>query len=71
MGAGRMGRPGWAGQPRPPERLGTAWLAVKKGVAQGKMDDLTFAMLDKVDGDAFRDCAVRCSERSAEHRTPR
>jgi hypothetical protein len=35
-----------------PERLGEAWLAVKKGVAEGKMDDLTFGMLDAVDGDA-------------------
>ncbi len=37
---------------QPPERLGTAWLAVKQGVAAGKMDDVTFAMLDAVDGDA-------------------
>ncbi len=35
----------------PPEHLGTAWLAVKKGVASGKMDDTTFALLDAVDGD--------------------
>jgi hypothetical protein len=36
----------------PPERLGAAWLATVKGVAQGKIDDLTFAMLDAVDGDS-------------------
>jgi hypothetical protein len=34
-----------------PERLGAAWLAVEKGVAQGKIDDFTFKMLDAVDGD--------------------
>jgi hypothetical protein len=36
----------------PPERLGDCWLAIKKGVADGKMDDVTFGMLDAVDGDA-------------------
>jgi hypothetical protein len=35
-----------------PERLGAAWLAVEKGVAQGKIDDFTFKMLDAVDGDS-------------------
>jgi hypothetical protein len=37
---------------QPPERLGAAWLAVKKGVAEGKLDDTTFAVLNSVDGDA-------------------
>ena len=37
---------------QPPERLGAAWLAVKKGLAEGKMDDTTFALLDAMDGDA-------------------
>jgi hypothetical protein len=37
---------------RLPDRLGTTWLAVEKGLAQGKVDDLTFAMLDAVDGDS-------------------
>jgi hypothetical protein len=36
---------------RPPERLGTAWLALKKGVAKGKIDALTYRLLDGVDGD--------------------
>jgi Peptidase family C25 len=34
------------------ERLGEAWLAIKRGVAKGKIDDLTFTMLDAVDGDS-------------------
>jgi hypothetical protein len=34
----------------PPERLGDSWLAAKKGVANGKIDDLTFRLLDAVDG---------------------
>jgi hypothetical protein len=37
---------------RLPERLGTTWLAVEKGVAQGKIDELTYRMLDAVDGDS-------------------
>jgi hypothetical protein len=36
---------------RPPERLGETWLAVKNGVARGKIDDLTYRLLDAVDGD--------------------
>lgn len=36
---------------RPPKRLGETWLAIKKGLAQGKMDDLTYRLLDAVDGD--------------------
>ncbi len=35
----------------PPERLGDSWLAIKNGVARGKINDLTFALLDTVDGD--------------------
>jgi hypothetical protein len=34
-----------------PQRLADAWLAVERGIANGKIDDLTFAMLDAVDGD--------------------
>jgi len=36
---------------RSPERLGATWLAIKRGVAEGKIDDLTFGLLDAVDGD--------------------
>lgn len=35
----------------PPERLGASWLAVLNGLARGKIDDLTFRLLDTVDGD--------------------
>ncbi|HTU93354.1 MAG TPA: C25 family cysteine peptidase [Gemmataceae bacterium] len=35
----------------PPERLGDSWLAIKNGVAHGKIDDLTFGLLNAVDGD--------------------
>jgi hypothetical protein len=34
----------------PPERLGDSWLALKNGLANGKIDDLTFRLLDAVDG---------------------
>lgn len=34
-----------------PQRLGDSWLAVKNGLANGKIDDLTFRLLDAVDGD--------------------
>jgi Peptidase family C25 len=34
-----------------PERLGATWLAIKTGVAKGKIDDLAFTLLDAVDGD--------------------
>jgi hypothetical protein len=34
-----------------PERLGAVWLAVAQGIARGKMDALTFRVLDAVDGD--------------------
>jgi len=37
---------------RPPERLGKSWLAIKAGLAKGKIDALTFKLLDAVDGDA-------------------
>lgn len=36
---------------QPPQRLGTAWLRLKEGIAKGKIDDLTYQMLDAVDGD--------------------
>jgi len=36
---------------RPPERLGETWLAIKNGVARGKIDDFTYRLLDAVDGD--------------------
>jgi hypothetical protein len=36
---------------RPPERLADSWLALKKGLAKGKIDDVTFRLLDAVDGD--------------------
>lgn len=35
----------------PPERLGDSWLAIKNGIARGKIDDLTYRLLDAVDGD--------------------
>jgi hypothetical protein len=35
----------------PPERLGDSWLAIKNGVAHGKIDDLTYRLLDAMDGD--------------------
>jgi hypothetical protein len=35
-----------------PERLGATWLPIKAGVAKGKIDALTFRLLDAVDGDA-------------------
>lgn len=35
-----------------PERLGASWLALKAGLAKGKIDDVTFGMLDAVDGDS-------------------
>jgi hypothetical protein len=36
---------------RPPERLGETWLAIKNGLARGKIDDFTYGLLDAVDGD--------------------
>lgn len=35
----------------PPGRLGESWLALENGVAHGKIDALTFRLLDAVDGD--------------------
>lgn len=35
-----------------PDRLADCWLALKRGLAEGKIDDLTFRMLDAVDGDS-------------------
>src|SRR5262249_33807767 len=34
-----------------PERLGEAWLGLKAGLAKGKIDALTYRLLDGVDGD--------------------
>jgi hypothetical protein len=34
-----------------PERLGDSWLAMKSGLAKGKIDALTYGLLDAVDGD--------------------
>jgi hypothetical protein len=36
----------------PAERLGQAYLKLKQGIATGKMDALTFKLLDAVDGDS-------------------
>ncbi len=36
---------------KPPERLGASWLALKNGLAKGKIDALTYATLNRVDGD--------------------
>ncbi len=36
----------------PVERLGQAYLKLKQGIAHGKMDALTFKLLDAVDGDS-------------------
>jgi hypothetical protein len=38
--------------PKPPPRLGDAFLALKRGLALGKIDPLTYRVLDAVDGDA-------------------
>jgi hypothetical protein len=35
----------------PPQRLGDSWLAIKNGVARGQIDEITFSLLDAVDGD--------------------
>jgi Peptidase family C25 len=34
-----------------PERLGASWLAIKAGLAKGKIQDFLFQLLDAVDGD--------------------
>jgi hypothetical protein len=36
---------------KPPQRLGELFLKLKQGIARGKMDELTFRLLDAVDGD--------------------
>ena len=36
---------------RPPECLGESWLLLKKGLAKGIIDPITFRLLDAVDGD--------------------
>lgn len=38
-------------RPALPPRLGDAWLLLKKGLAQGKIDPISFRLLDAVDGD--------------------
>jgi hypothetical protein len=38
--------------PEPPPRLGAAFLALKRGLARGKIDPITFRLLDAVDGDS-------------------
>jgi hypothetical protein len=35
-----------------PDRLGEAWLALKRGVGKGSIDSFTYTLLDSVDGDA-------------------
>jgi hypothetical protein len=35
-----------------PERLGGSWLALKAGLARGKIDHVTYGMLDAVDGNS-------------------
>jgi hypothetical protein len=37
---------------RVPDRLADSWLALKQGLARGKIDDFTYRMLDSVDGDS-------------------
>jgi hypothetical protein len=38
--------------PRPPERLAASWLELKRGLSRGKIDGLTYRLLDAVDGDS-------------------
>jgi hypothetical protein len=45
-----------------PGRLGACWLALLDGLASGKMDYLTFRMLDAVDGDSRISQAVQRQE---------
>jgi hypothetical protein len=37
--------------PKPPDRLGDAWLSLKEGVAKGKINSISYMLLDKADGD--------------------
>src|SRR5205807_428930 len=48
--------------PTPPERLGESFLALKRGLAKGKIDPLTFRLLDAVDGDSSIPQAVQRQE---------
>jgi hypothetical protein len=48
--------------PNPPERLGESFLALKRGLARGKIDGLTFRLLDAVDGDSSIPQAVQRQE---------
>ncbi len=41
---------GFAG--KTPGRLGDVWLRVKEGLARGKIDDISYRLLDAVDGDS-------------------
>lgn len=45
-----------------PPRLGDVWLAVQKGIAQGKIDPVTYRVLDAVDGDGRVPQAVQRRE---------
>jgi hypothetical protein len=46
----------------PPERLGPAFLALKRSLAEGTIDPLTFRVLDAVDGDTSIPQAVQRQE---------
>jgi Peptidase family C25 len=48
--------------PTPPERLGESFLTLKRGLARGKIDGLTFRLLDAVDGDSSIPQAVQRRE---------
>ncbi len=48
--------------PKPPERLGESFLRLKQGLAHGKIDGLTFRLLDLVDGDSKIPQAVQRQE---------
>ena len=48
--------------PNPPERLGESVLRLRQGLARGKMDLLTYKLLDAVDGDASIPQAVQRQE---------
>ncbi len=48
--------------PKPPERLGGAWLRLKEGLAKGKIDALTYRLLDAADGDPSLPQAVQRRE---------
>jgi hypothetical protein len=45
-----------------PARLGESWLALEKGVAEGKIDDFTYNLLNGVDGDPKIPQAVQRQE---------